>query len=131
MIDRRLLRPLAAAFPPPDAASQYGEANAPASIHYPPVIGFTPNSWAYGWSSRRRILLGLAQRGWPALYSSGARSLWDRTCESWRNAPWRHRSKTHGPLLYDEPGKLFARWPTRPLWDRVALASYVRHLTSS
>ena len=95
----------------------------------PPLIGFTPNDWASGWSSRRRILQGLAARGWPAFYSSGARSIWEMGSPVWRDAPWTHNVRTEGGLRYDMPGRLIARWPTRPLWDGLALSSYARHLT--
>ncbi len=94
----------------------------------PPIIGFTPNHWSDGWSSRRRILLGLADRDWPTLYSSGARTVWEIGKPSWREQPWIHTVRSRGNLRIDLPGRLIVRWPTKPLCDHIALAAYGRRL---
>ena len=94
----------------------------------PPIIGFTPNHWSQEWTSRRRILLGLADRGWPTLYSSGARTVWDLGDSYWREQPWIQKVIRQGKLQVDLPGRLILRWPTISAWDHVALAAHGRHL---
>ena len=93
-----------------------------------PIIGFAPNHWCDGWSSRRRILEGLADRGWPTLYSSGARTVWDLGRPVWRTQPWLQTIARHANLRIDQPGRLILRWPTRPLCDRIALAAHAKRL---
>ena len=95
-----------------------------------PVIGFTTNHWSDGWTSRRRIMEGLAERGWPVLYSSGARTVWDIGDPIWREQPWINGVKRHGALHVDYPGRLILRWPTRPLCDRLAIAAHGGRLPS-
>lgn len=93
-----------------------------------PIIGFSPNHWSDGWTSRRRILEGLADRGWPTLYSSGARTVWDIGDPGWREQAWLHTVVRHGKLHVDNPGRLMLRWPSKPVCDRVALAAHGKRL---
>ena len=93
-----------------------------------PIIGFSPNHWSDGWTSRRRILEGLADRDWPTLYSSGARTVWDIGRPGWREQGWRQTIARHGRLHVDNPGRLMLRWPSKPLCDRVALAAHGKRL---
>lgn len=37
-----------------------------------PIMVYSPNRWDDTWTSRHRIALGLAERGWPTIYSIGA-----------------------------------------------------------
>ena len=94
------------------------------------IIGFTPNDYA-DWTSRRRILAGLADRQWPTVYSSGARTIWDRREESGPRRGWRHRMERHGNLRVDVASRLLVRWPTVALCDQVALAAHAKHLASA
>ena len=114
---------LAGPAPPRPAAPQ----GAAVSSHWP-IIGFAPNHWSDGWTSRRRILEGLAERAWPTLYSSGARTVWDLGHSVWRTQPWLHTVARHANLRIDQPGRLILRWPTRPLCDRIALAAHAKRL---
>jgi glycosyltransferase involved in cell wall biosynthesis len=96
-----------------------------------PIIGFTPNTWAAGWSSRRRILQGLAERGWPTLYSSGPMTVWDIGMPGWREQPWLPAVAHCGHLRVDVPGRLLVSWPTKPFYERLALRAHARHLRRS
>ncbi len=95
-----------------------------------PLIAFTPNSWGNGWGSRQRILKGLADRGWPAIYSTGTWTVWDIGSPQWYEAPWFHGSTFEGKVQIDRPGKLGARWPTKPWFDHLALSRHAEHLIS-
>lgn|GEM_PF-587898 len=93
-----------------------------------PIVGFTQNVWSEQWTSRGRILSGLADRKWPTLYSSGARTIWDLRNGALGTSAWRHTIRNDGNLRVDIPGRLLLRWPTVPLFDRIALATHGRHL---
>ncbi len=95
---------------------------------YPPIIGFTPNTWSVGASSRGRILSGLADRGWPTIYCSGASTIWEIGRRDWRLQPWLRAVDVHDEMRIDRPGRLLVRWPSRPRVDRVALALHAAGL---
>jgi glycosyltransferase involved in cell wall biosynthesis len=97
----------------------------------PAIVGFTPNDWLDGWTSRGRILLGLAERGWPTHYSSGASTVWEIGSRDWRERPWLRTVARHGALHVDVPGRLLVRWPTMRLFDHIALAAHAKGLCGS
>jgi glycosyltransferase involved in cell wall biosynthesis len=101
-----------------------------APVRRNPLIGFATNHWTDGWTSRRRIMEGLAARGWPALYSSGARTVWDIGEPIWRELSWINGVKRHAGLHLDCPGRLILRWPSHPFWDRLAIAAHSSRLPS-
>jgi hypothetical protein len=104
-----------------------GSAQRPAATR-PAIIGFTPNPWSNGWSSRARIMSGLADRGWPMLYSSGASTVWDVGRPDWKELPWFNAITVSGSMRVDRPGRLVVRWPSHPRCDRIALAVHAAHL---
>jgi len=87
-----------------------------------PIIALSVNRWHAGWSSRQRIVQGLAERDWPTLYSSGAETVWELGKPDWHAQPWVPKVRRDGKLHVDYPGRLLLRWPSKHRLDRVAMA---------
>ncbi len=94
--------------------------SATADASKPPVVVFSPNHWHDKWTSRHRISVGLAERGWPVIYSSGPYSLWERGTDVWnRSGLFGSFSEAQG-LTVDEPGRIEAYWPKSALSNRLS-----------
>jgi glycosyltransferase involved in cell wall biosynthesis len=90
----------------------------------PPILGLSVNRWHAGWSSRQRIMRGLADRDWPTLYSSGAETVWEIGRPAWHAQPWLPTIGRDGKLQVDCPGRLLLRWPSRRRVDTAAVAMH-------
>lgn len=97
----------------------------------PHIVALAPHQWAAGsWKNRQHLLSRLAYRGWPVSYSPGALSVWNRDREDWRTAALTGRFETDSGVTTYRPGRLLARWPRVPAWDRLALRFHVREVLS-
>lgn len=71
------------------------------------IICFTNARWHTPWWIDRHYLLGgLAQRGWPVLWSTGPMNLWERGSARWQDANWvgAFRPEPHHGVMVDFPG---------------------------
>lgn len=85
------------------------------------------------WIDRHYLMLGLASRGWPVVYSQGPLSVWDRGSSRWRNAPlfgsfetWKSDDQTE--IILDRPGKFLARFPRVQAYDAFARRNHAKRL---
>lgn len=90
----------------------------------PPVICLNGSPWdTPWWIDRHYLMSGLTARGWPVVFSQGARSIWDRDKDEWAEAPWLGRFEAvrfgANDLLVDRAGRLPPRWPRAPWYDRL------------
>jgi glycosyltransferase involved in cell wall biosynthesis len=81
--------------------------------------------------NRQHILSHLAVRGWPALYSTGALSVWDRFSSRWEKAGWFRGADVIEGVRVDRAARWMPRWPSHQAWDRLAIRDHVRWLKSS
>ena len=88
------------------------------------VLILSNTKWQLGWSSRYRIALGLAEKGWSVGYSSGPLTVWDRQRKDWQDAFFLRSYKNHSGVWVDEPGQLLLSWPSKPNIDRLILWRY-------
>jgi glycosyltransferase involved in cell wall biosynthesis len=94
----------------------------------PPVVVYSPNRWDEPWCSRHRIATGLAERGWPTLYTSGPLSFWQRESEIWNSSGSLGTFDSEPRLTVDRPGKLEAYHPGKPVWAMLAKAWHTKRL---
>lgn len=94
----------------------------------PPLIAYSDVPWRVGWSSRHRLIAGLAGREWPTVFTSGALSLSKIGNPDWVAAPLLGRTEAVPPLIIDRPGRLAARSFGVPTWDQMALARHARRM---
>nr|CRH08047.1 Putative GT4 [Candidatus Magnetococcus massalia] len=86
----------------------------------PSILALAPHGWNDRWLSRQQLMTRLGQRQWPVLYSYGPLSVWQRGSQEWQAAHLLSNTAAQDHVLVDQPGRLFPRWPSHPLWDRFA-----------
>lgn len=91
------------------------------------IVGLAPNPWQGQWVNRQQLLsrLGLKHR---VLYSTGARSLWDRDSPEWRGAPWLGSLTPMDNVGVETAPKTMLRWPSWPRYDAWIQAMHARRL---
>ncbi len=84
------------------------------------IIAFAPNSWDGMWMNRQQLLSRLGKR-YPVLYSTGARSTWDKEFFSRGRGGLFGRFNSRDCVLIDEAPLLPFRVPGLPRLDSVAI----------
>lgn len=90
----------------------------------------SPADWKTPWwIDRHYLMLGLASRGWPVLYSSGPLSYWELDKEHWRDSPvfgrvegW--KSEDGVEILLDRPGWALPSWPRLQRYNDFVLKAH-------
>lgn len=83
-------------------------------------MAFAPNPWDGMWMNRQQLLSRLGKR-YPVLYSTGARSTWDKEFFSRGNGGLFGRFTSRDGVLIDEPPQLPFRVPGLPRLDGLAV----------
>jgi len=97
-------------------------------VRHLPIIGFGPNDWQGPWMNRQEILSRLGGRGWPVLYTTGPRHIWELGSKAWTAAPLLGRIDRHDGVLVDTPGRLLSRWQRVGPWDVMVRRRFARRL---
>lgn len=96
-----------------------------------PILAFSENSWDATMGSTVQLLLPrLVARGWPALHSSGALSIWQRGSQTWSEAGISSRFDVIDGVQVERAGKLHLRWPKVPAWDALVVRRHAAWLRS-
>lgn len=94
-----------------------------------PIIAFGHHPWNESqWMNRQHLLSRLGKKGWPIIYSDGALNLWDRKKDVWKNAPIRNSILKQDGIFVAQAGRLFPRWPSHSVADRIAIHLHTRFL---
>lgn len=99
-----------------------------------PVFAFANHEWhSKAWMDRHHIFNGLAARGWPLIYTTGAQHFWERGGPSWQKARLFGTTESvaydNAPaMVIDRPGKLWSRYPSLPAWDNFVINRHAERL---
>lgn len=103
----------------------------------PPVFCVNAGKWKTPWwIDRHYLMLGLASRGWPVLYTNGPNSIWELDGEHWYSQPMLGRVATWASdkdveILLDQPGWLLPSWPRFPSYDALAQRVHAKRMRRS
>ena len=103
----------------------------------PPVFCINAGKWKTPWwIDRHYLMLGLASRGWPVLYSNGPLSVWARDEERWSSSLLFGRveawsSEHNVEILLDRPGWWLPSWPKYPRYDAFVWRAHARRMLQS
>ncbi|MBT5047610.1 MAG: glycosyltransferase [Rhodospirillaceae bacterium] len=99
-----------------------------------PLFAFANHDWhSKVWMDRHHIFNGLAQRGWPLIYTTGAQHLWQRDDLGWQRAGLFGATEAisynnASTMVVDRPGRLWSRYPAFPAWDNYVIKRYAKRL---
>jgi glycosyltransferase involved in cell wall biosynthesis len=100
----------------------------PRGIVKSPILALAPNDWDGLWMNRQHLLSGLARRGWPVVYSTGAPHVWSVGTGAWNRLPLVGTVIEQQGVLVDRPSRLLLRRDKPKAWDRFVMGAHLRRL---
>ena len=104
---------------------------------YPTVFCIDPSKWETPWwVDRHYLMLGLASRGWPVVFSNGPISVWNIREKNRYSLPFFGRveawsSDRNSEILLDRPGLWMLSWPKFLAYDALSHRVHARRLVRS
>jgi glycosyltransferase involved in cell wall biosynthesis len=93
-----------------------------------PILALAPNDWDGPRMNRQHLLSGLARRGWPIVYSTGAPHFWSVGTGPWKRLPLVGTLVEREGVLVDRPSRLLLRREKQKAWDSFVMGAHLRRL---